>query len=229
MATAHLSPALFDFLFDLDVTNERVWFEANRDTYEAVVREPVLALIRDLADPVHRRVSRHLVADDRKQGGSMFRPHRDTRFSKDKRPYKTQASFQLRHEAQDRDVSAPGVYVHLEPGNVFLGAGMYHPATATLNRLRDDIVERPGVFRRMRTRLEREGWHWGGDALVRGPKGYDRDHPLIDELCRTSWILVHELSEDDATAPGFADAIVDLAAEARPLLAWQCRVLDLPW
>lgn len=228
MSEARLPPDLFDFLFDLDVTNERTWFEANRDRYETSVREPVLGLIRDLDAPVRRRVSRHLVADDARQGGSMFRPHRDVRFSTDKRPYKTHAAFQLRHEL-GRDVHAPGIYIHLEPGNVFLAAGMYQPDTATLNRLRDDIVDRPGVFRRLRTRVERGEWGWGGDRLARGPKGYDRDHELIAELCRTSWILVHPFEEHEATSPGFAAALVDRAVEARPLLSWQCRVLGLPW
>lgn len=229
MPDAPLSPALFDFLFDLDVHNERAWFDAHRDEYEQHVRAPVLALIGDLADPIHREVSRHLLAVPSIRGGSMFRPHRDVRFSKDKRPYKTHTAFQLRHE-QGRDVSAPGVYVHLEPGNVFVAAGMFRPPNPVLNRLRDDIVERPGVFRRMVTMLDRRGGHFGGsDPLVRGPKGYDRDHELIDELCRTSWIRVHELSEDDATAPGFRDTVVACAAASAPLLSWQCRVLGLAW
>lgn len=223
-----LSPALFDFLFDLDVNNQRAWFDANRARFEAEVREPVLALIRGLEGPVHRRVSKRLVVSDARQGGSMFRIHRDTRFSNDPRPYKTNVGFQFRHEA-GRDVHAPGVYVHLEPGNCFMGAGIYRPDTATLTRIRDAIVGASGPFRRMRSRVETGGWRFGGESLARGPRGYDRDHPLFDELCRTSWILVHDLTEEEATSPGFGGLIVERSVQARPLMAWLCRTLDLPW
>lgn len=221
-----LPPELFDFLFDLDVHNERPWFEANRERYESEVREPVRQFIREVADPLHDRVSRFLVADDRKQGGSMFRIHRDVRFSKDKTPYKIHVGVQLRHE-RGRDVHAPGVYLHLEPGHCFVGSGMWRPGNEALNALRDDIEARPAVFKRMRTQLDVGAWEFGGDSLKRAPRGRDPDHPLIDELRRTSWILIHPIDESDTTATDFVDTFIELVRQTRPLLRWQGRILDL--
>lgn len=228
MADASFSPALFDFLFDLDVNNERSWFDANRDRYEREVREPMLAFIRDLEQPLHRRVSRHLVVDDRKVGGSLFRINRDTRFSNDKRPYKTNVGAQFRHE-QGRDAHAPGLYFHLEPGNCFMGAGMWRPATPVLNQVRDAIVESPATWRRTRTVVEKAGWGLDGDALVRAPRGYDPDHPLIDDLRRTSVILIRTFDEDDVLAPDFRDTIVDWWAASRPLLRFMGGALGIPF
>src|SRR5262249_27154978 len=119
------TPELFSFLRDLAKNNERDWFLANTDRYVAEVQEPALAFIEDVG---RRRpeVSRHFVADPRATGGSLFRIHRDIRFSKDKTPYKTQVGIQFRHE-RTRDVHAPGFYLHLAPGSVFMACGTWHP------------------------------------------------------------------------------------------------------
>ena len=110
----------------------------------------------------------------------MFRPHRDVRFSKDTRPYKTHAAAQFRHR-RGRDVHAPGFYLHLEPGGCFAGLGVWHPEPPTLDKIRQAIVEEPGGYRkavggaRFRKRFE-----VGGESLRRPPRGYDPEHPLID-------------------------------------------------
>jgi uncharacterized protein (TIGR02453 family) len=224
----HLSQGLFDFLFDLDVNNDRTWFDSNRDRYESQVREPLRALIRDAEAPLHRQVSPHLVADDRRQGGSMFRIHRDLRFAKDKRPYKTNAALQFRHD-QGRETPAPLLYLHLEPGNCFAGAGMYRPDNPTLTRLRTAIVAEPARYEEVLAAVDASDWEFGGDALTRAPRGFDTDHPLLDELKRTSFVLMRPFDEDEATSPGFLDDYVANAARARPLLEWQCTTLDLPF
>ena len=88
----HFTKATFDFLFDLDVHNDKAWFEQHRGDFEQHVKEPMLAFIADIADPLHRRVSRHLLAIPKMQGGSMFRIHRDTRFTDDQRPTRGRSS-----------------------------------------------------------------------------------------------------------------------------------------
>lgn len=143
---AYFSPRLFKFLKDLEKHNDRSWFQANKERYEADVKAPMLSFIGDFAGPL-RKVSPHLVADPRPNGGSMFRIYRDTRFARDKRPYKTAASAQFRHDA-GKDVHAPGVYLHLEPGSVFVGVGIYRPEPAIANRVRDAIVADPKGWRR---------------------------------------------------------------------------------
>src|SRR5262249_24725406 len=117
---ARIGPELFAFLRELRAHNDRAWFAANRDRYHDAVRAPLLQLIADVA-PRLREISPAFVADPRPAGGSLFRIHRDTRFSRDKAPYKTNAGVQFRHAAA-RDAHAPGFYLHLEPGEVFAAA-----------------------------------------------------------------------------------------------------------
>jgi len=227
---AQFGPGLFDFLFDLDVHNERAWFESNRERYEHEVRAPMLAFITDLAAPLRRHVSRHVVADPRKQGGSMFRIHRDTRFSKDASPYKTWAACQFRHEL-GKDVHAPGYYLHLEPGNCFMGAGIWHPDSTALAAIRERIDGDPTAWKRVRNArwLGEGGWEFTGDAVKTAPRGYDRDHPLIEDLRRKDVIVVKAFGESDVTSPGFLDTYVEACGEAKPLMRFLCRALAVPF
>lgn len=228
MAVRHFTPALFDFLFDLDVRNERAWFEANRERFERDVREPMLRFIADLQRPL-RTVSPHLVTDPRRQGGSMFRIHRDTRFARDKRPYKTWVAAQFRHELA-RDVHAPGFYLHLEPGNVHAGAGIWRPDPATLRALRDALIARPAAWRRVRDGAWRDaGWELGGETLKTAPRGYPSDHPLIEDLRRKDLVASRPFTEEDVTSPGFLDRYVDSCRQAAPFARFLCRAVGAPF
>ena len=127
MASSHITPRLYAFLNSLAKNNDRTWFEANREQFECDVRTPLLSFISDF-DVYLQRLSPHFVADARKVGGSLFRIHRDVRFSKDKSPYKTNVGVHFRHE-QAQDAHAPGYYLHLQPRNSFVGGGIWHPDT----------------------------------------------------------------------------------------------------
>ena len=99
----------------------RDWFQENKEFYESAVKRPLLEFIEAFA-PHLREISPHFRADAR----SLFRIHRDVRFSKDKRPYKTHAAAQFRHSA-GKDVHAPGFYLHIEPGRVIGGRPSFSP------------------------------------------------------------------------------------------------------
>jgi len=215
MIQASFSSALFSFLRDLSEHNDRDWFKANRTRYEEAVLEPALQFVSDFEPHLHA-ISPHFVADPRPVGGSLFRIHRDTRFSKDKSPYKTHTGIQFRHE-RGRDVHAPGFYVHLAPDEVFLGAGIWHPDSATLGAIRDAIVEQPDRWQRAGRDLR-----LGGDSLKRAPAGYDPDHPLLDDLKRKDFIAVHPLDERTATSPGFVEAVAGVCAGTAPFVAFLC-------
>ena len=105
-------PELFAFLRELKANNDREWFNANKDRYENDLLEPALAFIEDFGLRLPQ-LSPHLVADARRQGGSLFRIYRDTRFARDKSPYKTQAGIYFRHE-RSKDAHSPGLYLHPE-------------------------------------------------------------------------------------------------------------------
>ena len=125
LGVPYFQEGLFTFLKELRANNDREWFAANRERYETQVREPFVRFISDF-EPILHQISPHFRADPRPSGGSLFRIYRDTRFSKDKSPYKTAAAAHFPHE-RGRDVHAPGYYLHLEPGSVFAGAGLWRP------------------------------------------------------------------------------------------------------
>ena len=113
---------------------------ANRSRYEESVLAPMLRFIDDLR-PRLGVVAPGFVADPRRTGGSMFRIHRDTRFSPDKSPYKTHAAARFQHRTQPTGEMGPTFYLHLEPGDSFGGGGIYHPDRPALSRIRHAIVD----------------------------------------------------------------------------------------
>lgn len=226
MTDAYFTDETFDFLFDLDVHNERTWFKANQERYETHVREPMLRFITDFQEPL-ADVSRRFDADPRKVGGSMFRIHRDVRFSKDKRPYKTNVAAYFPHE-QSGEHPAPGFYLHVEPGNSFAGGGLYRPDTATLTLVRQRIVDQPGAWTRVRNTLDDAGFRLGGDTLKRAPKGFDPHHPHIEDLKRKSFVASRQLADEQVTSPDFLTTYRDTCRGIAPLVRLLCRALDLP-
>jgi uncharacterized protein (TIGR02453 family) len=226
MKKAHFTNDLFSFLEELRNNNQREWFEANRARYERDVREPMLAFVSDFA-PRLRKISTKLVADPRPSGGSMFRIHRDVRFSPDKKPYKTHVAARFSH-VMGRDVHAPGFYVHLDPSGVFCGAGIWHPDPATLARIRDFIVKHPVQWKKVINDAKfRELCVLEGDALSRPPKGYDPSHPLIDDLKRKDFIAVTNLDLSDALSPLFIDRFTAACIAASPLMRFLTKALGL--
>jgi uncharacterized protein (TIGR02453 family) len=216
------SPALFDFLRELRQHNDREWFNANKRRYQEDVQEPALAFIADFA-PRLAAISPHFVADPRPQGGSLFRIYRDTRFAKDKSPYKTHTGIQFRHE-QGRDVHAPGFYLHLEPGSVFVGAGIWRPDTTTLASIREAIDSRPEQWTQaLRESRIGEMFELEGDSLKRPPSGYDVSHPRLDDLKRKDFIAVAKLEEETVTSPGFVDELAATLGTASPFVRFLCE------
>jgi uncharacterized protein (TIGR02453 family) len=227
-ASRHFSPQLFKFLRDLKENNRREWFLANKERYENHVRHPAQQFISDFG-PHLAKISKHFSADPRPVGGSLFRIYRDVRFSKDKSPYKTHTGIQFRHR-RGKDAHAPGFYLHLEPGSVFCGAGIWHPDGATLKKIRDFLVSHPSRWKRVtRGKRFRSLWELSGDALSRPPRGYDPEHPLIDDLKRKDFIAVTRLTHRDVTAPDFLEHYSGLCRAATPFVKYLCEAVDAPF
>jgi uncharacterized protein (TIGR02453 family) len=228
MAKRSFTPELFSFLRDLRQNNDREWFKANRERYEQAVQEPALEFIGDFAPLLHE-ISPHFLADPRPVGGSLFRIHRDVRFSKDKSPYKTNTGVHFRHEL-GRDVHAPGFYLHLAPREIFVAAGIWHPDSATLAKIRDRIVADPDRWTSVtRGAPFADVYRIGGDSLKRAPAGYDPDHPLIDDLKRKDFVGVAELDEETVTADGFLDEYAGICRAAAPFVAFLCEAVSVPF
>jgi uncharacterized protein (TIGR02453 family) len=225
---AVFGPELFTYLRDLRANNDREWFAANRDRYEEQLLEPALAFVDAFAGPL-AKISPHFRADARPSGGSLFRIYRDTRFSKDKSPYKTNVGIHFRHE-RAKDASAPGYYLHLGPDDVFAGGGIWHPDTAGATRIREAIVADPkGWTRATRTGAFAKQLELGGESLKRVPSWADAEHPLAEDLKRKDFFGSAKLSEDHAVAPGFVDQYAQICRAGAPLMRFLCEALDVPF
>jgi uncharacterized protein (TIGR02453 family) len=201
--TGHFGPELFEFLTDLRTNNDREWFQANKDRYRRDVQEPMLRFISDFGSEL-AKISPRFVADPRPTGGSMFRIYRDVRFSKDKSPYKTHAAAQFRHQ-QGKDAHTPCFYLHLAPDEVFAGVGLWHPPGQALKQIREAIVDQPDRWTDIVTSIRRDGLELGGDSLIRAPRGFDTDHPMIEDLKRKDFIASRSFTAKQATGRGFLE------------------------
>lgn len=224
-ANSHFRPALFTFLRDLAANNDRDWFKANKARYEEHIKDASIRFITDFA-PLLKKVSPHFRADPRPVGGSLFRIYRDTRFSKDKSPYKTHVGIHFRHE-DGKDVHAPGFYLHLEPKESFLGAGIWHPDTANANRIRTAIVDDPDRWKRLMRRKSFADFELVGDSLKRPPRGFDREHPLIDDLKRKDFLALTPLTQKAVTSTDFVKTVAAQAKKASAMVEFLCDAVGV--
>ena len=228
MKSAVIPGELFEFLQEVADNNRREWFSEHKERYELQVRRPLQDFITAFEKPLHG-ISRYFRADPRPVGGSLFRIHRDVRFSPDKSPYKTHAGIQFRHE-QGRDVHAPGFYLHLEPGNVFAAAGIWRPDARALRKIREAIVADPDAWvRAVSASGFTASYRMSGDSLKQLPRDFDPAHPLIEDLKRKEFIASSSLSEQEACSPDFLEHYARLAQAASPFMRFLTLSLELPW
>jgi uncharacterized protein (TIGR02453 family) len=215
------TPEAIDFLADLAQNNDRAWFQPRKADYERLLRAPLEALCSALAERFAARAI-PLEADPKR---SPFRIYRDTRFSRDKSPYKTHlgASFPWLDDAGaavDVGAHANGGYFHFEPGEMFVGGGMWRAEKPRLEALRRAIVEDPDA---VRAAVEEPGFvAWFGDvhtheALKRVPKGYPPDHPMADMFRWKDVVFGRRLSDADVCSPDLPDLVADGYAAALPV------------
>lgn len=217
--------ALFRFLKDLKANNDREWFQANKSRYETEARDPLLRFIAAFADPL-AGISRQFRANPRPSGGSMFRIFRDTRFSKDKTPYKTHVAAHFPYRGPDAlGVHGPGFYLHLEPGASFAGGGLWHPEPEALFKVRQAIAAKPRSWAAIRN----SGLVIQGDALKRVPQGFDPEHPWAEDLKRKDFYIGTDFTDAQVLAPDFLARVTAAAKEAAPLVKFICKALELTW
>lgn len=218
----------FAFFRELKANNERPWFEANKSRFRETVQAPMSDFIAAMA-PHLARISNQFIADPRPHGGSMFRIHRDVRFSKDKRPYKEHGACQLRHRL-GRDVHAPGFYVHLAPKEVFVGAGLWMPEADALLKIRSAIAGKPAAWKKIVNdkRFVKTFGEVEGEQLQRAPRGFDPDHPFIADIRRKSFVVGRDSSESAARSVGFVAQTTECFAAAAPFMRFLCGALAVP-
>jgi uncharacterized protein (TIGR02453 family) len=214
----------FRFLRELAANNNRPWFQKNKWRYEQHVKEPALRFIADF-DPHLERISAHFDAGPR----SLFRIYRDTRFAKDKSPYKTHSGIQFRHQLA-AVAHAPGFYLHIQPRRVFMGCGIWHPDSSTLRKIREAIVEDPQKWKRAKgAKRFRDTYRLEGDSLKTHPRGFDPDHPLMEDLRRKDFMGVRRLSHTQITGAGFLGEFTYYCRAAVPLQRFLCEAIGVPF
>ncbi len=224
--TRHFTPATYSFLRQLAANNDRTWFTANKERYIRDVQEPALEFITDFA-PRLAEISPHFTADARTVGGSLFRIQRDTRFAKDKAPYKENTGVHFRHEAA-KDAHAPGYYLHLQPAGTFMGVGLWRPETAVAYRIREHIADEPAAWKRAAHGAGFE-FELTGDSLVNPPRGFSADHPLIADLRRKDFVASVRLSQATVTSDGFLDDFTRRCRTATPFMRFLCDAVGVPF
>lgn len=225
--TTYFSDATFRFLRGLARHNDKAWFAAHKAQYEEHVRGPFQRLLVDL-QPDLAAVSPHFRAEPKPVGGSLFRIHRDTRFSGDKAPYKPWQGARLFHE-RSRQVAAPSFYLHLQPGECFVGAGLWHPEPDTQRRLRQFIFDNPGAWKvaahdpKFRRRFDFEE----SEKLVRPPRGFPADFEFIDDLKHRNFVFWRDLGDATVIGPKLRQTIAADLAALGPFVDYLCAALDL--
>ncbi len=218
----------FRFLEELEQNNERPWFNENKHRYDEAVLEPALDFIAAMSARLPA-ISDHFHAIPKRIGGSLMRVYRDTRFARDKTPYKTNIGIQFRHE-RGKDVHAPGFYLHIARSGCFLAAGMWHPDRDALAAIRAEIFEHPEKWKRVRdNRKFRACFDLGGSSLKRPPRGFPAEHACIEDLKRKDHIAVLDIERSAAADPGFIDEVAERFAASKGYMGFLCNVLGLEY
>jgi len=216
-------PKALPFFKALQFHQSKDWFEENRALYEADVLEPMIALLDDLtAHFAKQRVP--LKADGKR---SIFRLHRDVRFSKDQSPYKTHAGALLTPSGGKND---PGVlYVHISPEGCFVAAGFHMPEPETLRKIREAITAKPARFKAMVKALDKGRLKFSDyDRLTRVPRGFEefKDGPLADALCMKSFIVEEPLADAVIGSAKLVETMAAFTDRALPLLKFGWAALE---
>ena len=223
---ASFEPETIRFLEQLKANNNREWFKENKSRYEDDVLDVALRFIISMQDPL-AEIAPRFTAVPTRVGGSLMRVYRDTRFSKNKLPYKTNIGIQFRHE-QAKDVHSPGYYVHIEPDNVFLGVGMWRPDADSLRKIRERIVARSGEWQRASGEKSfARKFSLSGESLTRPPRGFDKSHECIEDIKRKSFIAVSELAVDDCLKPQFQRTVESSFRAAEPYMRFLCKAVGV--
>jgi uncharacterized protein (TIGR02453 family) len=226
--TSYFTPEFFQFLSQLKKNNTREWFNANKARYESSVRDPFLRFIADFA-PLLENIGPHFIADPSPVRGSMMRIYRDIRFSKDKSPYKTAVAAHFWHE-KGKEGATPTFYLHVEPGKSMVGAGIWRPEPKTAKKIRDAIAKDSEEWKTATTLREfRAAFKIGGEALKRPPHGYDRNHPLIEDIKRKDFVAGTTFRDSDVCSLNFQETLVKRLRILVPYTKFLTEAAGLPF
>jgi uncharacterized protein (TIGR02453 family) len=214
-ALAYLRPEALAFLRNLARHNERAWFTPRKVQFEAELKEPMLAIVRKVTDAMAEFAPHHVRPAEK----SLFRIYRDTRFSSDKRPYKTHVAAWWSHQGLEK-TSGAGYYFHVSAKEVVIAAGSYMPEKDQLAAIRHWLLENHTEFRKLLRSMElrKRFEEFEGNPLTRPPKGFPKDHPALDLIQCRQWGLHATLPAEAALDPKLTAVLVRHFKLAAPVV-----------
>ena len=214
-ALPYLRPEGLKFLRNLARHNDREWFQPRKALFDAELREPMLAIVRKITDAMLDFAPSHVRPAEK----SLFRIYRDTRFSNDKRPYKTHVAAWWSHQGLQK-TSGAGYYFHISAKEVIVAAGAYMPEKDQLAQIRHWLLENHAAFRKLlqSAAVRRTFTEFEGEKLSRPPKGFPKDHPALDLIQCRQWGLSATLPPETALKPDLASTIVRHFRLAAPIV-----------
>jgi uncharacterized protein (TIGR02453 family) len=214
-APAHLRPEGLTFLRALARYNDREWFTPRKAVFEAELKEPMLAIIRKVTSAMESFAPSFVRPAEK----CLFRIYRDTRFSADKKPYKTHVAAWWSHQGLGK-TSGAGYYFHIDAKEVVIAAGAYMPEKDQLAAIRHWLLDNHLEFRKLlqKPAVRKTLTEFDGNALTRPPKGFPKDHPALDLIRCRQWGLSTALPASAVLDPGFAAELVRHFRLAAPVV-----------
>jgi uncharacterized protein (TIGR02453 family) len=211
----YFSPAALTFLRSLAKHNDRDWFQPRKAEFEALLKEPMLAVVRKITDAMLDFAPNHVRPAEK----SLFRIYRDTRFSNDKRPYKTHLAAWWSHQGLEK-TSGAGYYFHISAKEVIVAAGAYMPEKDQLAAIRHWLLEHHAEFRKLlrSASLRKTFSEFEGNALTRPPKGFPVEHEGMDLIKCRQWGLATTLPASAALKPDLAATVIRHFKLAAPVV-----------
>ncbi len=212
----YFRPEALTFLRNLKRHNDRAWFQPRKAQFEAELKEPMLAIIRKVMDAMTDFAPQFVRPPEK----CLFRIYRDTRFSADKRPYKTHVAAWWSHQGLEK-TSGAGYYFHVSGSEVVIAAGAYMPEKDQLAQIRRWLLDHHEELRKLlrRPAIRRTFVEFEGNALTRPPKGFPADHPGMDLIRCRQWGLATTLPADAALKKDFAATIIRCFRIAAPVVS----------
>lgn len=204
-APSYFQPDALKFLRALAKHNDRAWFTPRKAEYEALLKEPMLAVIRKITEAMLDFAPQHVRPAEK----SLFRIYRDTRFSNDKRPYKTHIAAWWAHQGLEK-TSGAGYYFSVSAKEVVIAAGAYMPEKDQLAAIRHWLLENHESFRKVSqsAALRKMFTEFEGNALTRPPKGFPAEHPAMDLVRCRQWGLSATLPAETALDAKLAATVI---------------------
>lgn len=214
-AVPYLRPEALTFLRNLAKHNDREWFTPRKAEFEALLKEPMLAIVRKVTDAMLDFAPNHVRPAEK----SLFRIYRDTRFSNDKRPYKTHVAAWWSHQGLQK-TSGAGYYFHISPKEMIVAAGAYMPEKEQLAAIRHWLLDNHAEFRKLlkKPAVRKAFVEFEGNPLTRPPKGFPCEHPALDLIQCRQWGISATLPAKIALDRKLADVIIRHFKLAAPII-----------